>query len=112
MVNFVCPTKAGYEQIQNDKYESEVNTVMVGSLYLPVVFLRAVCITEMAEVVVPTQVFKQLIIVKITVITKFAEGVSSVAGVIRVSMCSVLCQFLAVVPFPLVTEHLVKEGKA
>lgn len=81
-----------------------------GSFYLPVVFLRAICITEVAEIVVPAQVFKQLIIVKISVITKFAEGVSSVAGVIRVSVRSVLCQFLAVIPFSLVTEDLVKEG--
>lgn len=65
----------------------------------------------MAEIVVPAQVFKQLIIVKISVVAKFAEGVSSVAGVIRVAVCSVLCQFLAVIPFPLVTEDLVKEGK-
>lgn len=79
---------------------------------MPVVFLRAICITEVAEVVVSAQVFKQLIIVKIPVITKFAKWMSSVAGVIRVSMCSVLCQFLAVIPFPLVTKDLAKETKA
>lgn len=86
-------------------------TQSLGSVHLPVVFLRAICITEVAEVVVPAQVFKQLVIVKIPVIAEFAEGVSSVAGVIRVSVCSVLCQFLTVIPFPLVTEDLVKEGK-
>lgn len=78
---------------------------------MPVVFLRAICITEVAEVMVPAQVFKQLIIVKVPVITKFAKGVPSVAGVIRVSVGSVLCQFLAVIPFSLMTEDLVKEGK-
>lgn len=104
--------KTGYEQIQNDKLESEVNhTVSARSFHLPVVFLRAICITEVAEVVVPAQVFKQLIVVEIPVITKFAEGVSSVAGVIRVSVCSMLCQLLAVIPFPLMTEDLVKEEK-
>lgn len=65
----------------------------------------------MAEVVVPAQVFKQLVVVKIPVIAKFAEGVSSVAGVIWVSVCSVLCQFLAVIPLSLVTEDLVEEGR-
>lgn len=65
----------------------------------------------MAEVVVPAQVFQQLVIVKVPVIAKFAEGVSSVAGVIWVSVCSVLCQFLAVIPLSLVTEDLVDEGR-
>lgn len=85
------------------------HTVTAGSLHLPVVFLRAICITEVAEVVVPAQVLKQLVVVKVPIITKFAEGVSSVAGVIGVSVGSVLRQLLAVVPFPLVTEDLVKE---
>lgn len=40
----------------------------------------------MAEVVVPAQVFKQLIIIKVTVIAELAERVSSVAGVVWVSM--------------------------
>lgn len=88
------------------------NTVTAGCLDLPVVFLRAICVAEMAEVVVPAQVFQQLVVVKVPVVAKFAEGVSSVAGVIRVSVRSVLCQFLAVVPFPLVTEDLVKEENA
>lgn len=82
-----------------------------GLFHLPVVFLRAIRIAEVAEVVIPAQVLKQLIIVKIAVVAKFAEGVSSVAGVIGVPVCPVLCQFLAVVPFSLVTEDLVKEGK-
>lgn len=77
----------------------------------PVVLLGTVSITEMAEVVVPSQVFKQLIIVKVTVIAEFAERVSSVTGVVRVSMCSVTCQFLTGVPLPLVGEDLVGEVK-
>lgn len=84
---------------------------MLVLFYLPVVFLRAICIAEVAEVVVPAQVFKQLVIVKIAVVAKFAEGVSSVAGVIWVPVCPVLCQFFAVIPFSLVTEDLVNEGQ-
>lgn len=83
----------------------------VEQLYKPVVFLRTICITEMAEVVVPTQVFQQLIIIKVTVITELAEGVSSVTGVIWVSMCSVTCQFLTGVPFTLIGEDLEEEVK-
>lgn len=79
--------------------------------YPPVVFLGTVCITEMAEVVVPAQVLKQLIIIKVTVIAELAERVPSVAGVIWVSVCSVTCQFLTVVPLPLVGEDLVGEVK-
>lgn len=73
----------------------------------PVVLLGTVSIAKMAEVVVPSQVFKQLIIVKITVVAELAERVSSVTGVIRVSMCSVTCQFLTVVPLALMGEDLV-----
>lgn len=83
--------------------------VCVKLLYTPVIFLGTVCITEMAEVVVPAQVFQQLIIIKVTVIAEFAERVSSVAGVIRVSVCSVTCQFLTGVPLALVGEDLVGE---
>lgn len=60
----------------------------------------------MAEVVVPAQVFQQLIIIKVAVVAELAERVSSVTGVIWVSMCSVTCQFLSVVPLPLVGEDL------
>lgn len=65
----------------------------------------------MAEVVVPAQVLQQLIVVKVTVIAELAERVSSVAGVVRISVRSVTCQFLAVVPFTLMGEDLVGEGK-
>lgn len=61
----------------------------------------------MAEVVVPAQVFKQLVIIEVTVIAELAERVSSVTGVVRVSMRSVTCQFLTVVPFTLMGEDLV-----
>lgn len=84
-------------------------SVSVKWLYAPVVFLGTVCITEMAEVVVPAQVFKQLVIIKVTVIAELAERVSSVTGVVRVSMCSVTCQFLTVVPLTLMREDLVGE---
>lgn len=79
--------------------------------HTPVVFLGTVCITEMAEVVVPAQVFKQLIVIKVTVIAELAERVSPVARVVRVSMCSVACEFLSVVPLALVGEDLVGEVK-
>lgn len=60
----------------------------------------------MAEIVVPAQVFKQLIIIKIPVITELAEWVSSVAGVVWVSVCSVTCQLLTVVPLPFMSKDL------
>lgn len=80
-------------------------------LYVPVIFLGTVCITEMAEVVVPAQVFQQLIIIKVTVVTELAERVSPVTGVIWVSMYSVTCQFLAGVPLALMGEDLEGEVK-
>lgn len=73
----------------------------------PVVLLRTVSVAEMAEVVVPSQVFKQLVVVKVAVVAELAERVSSVTGVIWVSVCSVTCQFLTSVPLPLVGEDLV-----
>lgn len=81
----------------------------MATVYAPVVFLRTVCIAEVAEVVVPAQVFQQLVIIKVTVVTELAERVSSVAGVVRVSMRSVTSQFLTVVPLPLMGEDLVVE---
>lgn len=72
----------------------------------PVIFLGTVRVTEMAEVVVPAQVFEQLIVIKVTIIAELAERVSSVAGVIWVSMRSVTRQFLTVVPLSLVGEDL------
>ena len=73
----------------------------------PVVLLGTVSVAEMAEVVVPSQVFKQLVVVKVTVVAELAERVSSVTGVIWVSVCSVTCQFFTSVPLPLVGEDLV-----
>lgn len=80
-------------------------------LNTPVVFLRTVSITEMAEVVVPAQVFKQLVVIEVSVITELAERVSSVACVIWVSMRSVACQFLSVVPLALIGKDLVGKVK-
>lgn len=77
--------------------------------HTPVVLLGTVCITEMAEVVVPAQVLKQLIVIKVAVVAELAERVSSVTGVVRVSVCSVACQFLSVVPFTFMGEDLVEE---
>lgn len=62
----------------------------------------------MAEVVVPTQVFEQLIVVQVTVVTELAEWMSSVTRVIWVSVRSVTCQFLTIIPLPLVGEDLVE----
>lgn len=83
-----------------------LSEVLAQVLVIAVVLLGTVCITEMAEVVVPAQVFKQLVIIEVTVITELAERVSSVTGVVRVSMRSVTCQFLTVVPFTLMGEDL------
>ena len=80
-------------------------------LHTPVIFLRTVCIAKVAEVVVPAQVFKQLIIVKVTVVTELAERMSSMTGVVWVSVCSVTSQFLAVVPLTLMGEDLAGEVK-
>lgn len=74
--------------------------------YPLVIFLGTVCVTEMAEVVVLAQVFEQLIVIKVTIIAELAERVSSVAGVIWVSVRSVTRQFLAVVPLSLMGEDL------
>lgn len=62
----------------------------------------------MAEIVIPAQVLQQLIIIEVTVITEFAEWVSSVAGVIRVAMSSVTSELLTIVPFPFVRKDLVR----
>lgn len=74
--------------------------------HTPVVLLRAVCITKVAEVVVPAQVFQQLVIIEVSVIAELTEGVASVTGVIRVSVCSVTCQLLTIIPLPLIGEDL------
>lgn len=79
-------------------------------LYEPVVFLRAVSITEVTEVVVPAEVLQQLIVVKVAVVTELAERVSAVTGVVRVALCAVTCQVLPVVPLAFVTENLKEEG--
>lgn len=60
----------------------------------------------MTEVVVPTQVLQQLVIVEVTIIAELAERMSSVTGVIRVSVRSVACQFLTIVPFSLMRKDL------
>lgn len=60
----------------------------------------------MAEVVVPAQVFEQLVVVKVTVVAELAERVTPVAGVVRVSVGPVPSQFLAVVPLALMGEDL------
>lgn len=65
----------------------------------------------MAEVVVPAQVFKQLIVIEVTIVTELAEWVSSVAGVVWVSMRSVTRQFLTVVPLSLMGEDLMGAEK-
>lgn len=73
----------------------------------PVVFLRSISVAKVAEVVVPTQVFQQLIVVKVTVVTELAERVTPVAGVVRVSVGPVPSQFLAVIPLALMREDLI-----
>lgn len=65
--------------------------VLAQILIITVVLLGTVCVTEVAEVVIPAQVFQQFIIVQVAVITELTERVSSVACIIRVSMCSVAC---------------------
>lgn len=53
--------------------------------------------------------FQQLIVIKVAVIAELAERVSSVTSVIWVSVCSVSCQFLTVVPLTLIGEDLKRE---
>lgn len=65
----------------------------------------------MAEIVVPAQVFQQLIIVKVTVIAELAERVSSVTGVVRVPVSPMASQFFTVVPLALIGENLMEEIK-
>lgn len=60
----------------------------------------------MAEVVVPAQVFEQLVVVKVTVVAELAERMTPVAGVVRVSVGPVPSQLLAVVPLALMGEDL------
>ena len=79
--------------------------------YTPVIFLRTVCITEVAEVVVPAQVFQQLVIIEVSVIAELAEWVSSVTGVVWVSVRSMTGQLLTVVPLPFMGEDLAGEFK-
>jgi len=62
----------------------------------------------MAEEVVPAQVLKQLVVVEVTVVAELAERVSSVTRVIWVSVSSVACQFLTVIPLPLMGEDLMR----
>ncbi|TNN43766.1 hypothetical protein EYF80_046037 [Liparis tanakae] len=66
----------------------------------------------MAEVVVPAQVLQQLVVVEVPVVAELAERVSSVAGVVRISVRSVTGQFLAVVPFTLMGEDLSLQQKS
>lgn len=79
--------------------------------YPPIIFLGTVCVTEMAEVVVPAQVFEQLVVIKVTIVAELAERVSSVAGVIWVSVRSVTRQLLTVVPLSLMGENLMGSSK-
>lgn len=78
--------------------------------HTPVVLLRAICVTEVAKVVIPAQVFQQLIVIKVTVIAELAERVASVTGVIWVSMRSVTCQLLTIIPLPFMGKDL--QGKS
>lgn len=57
---------------------------------------------------VPTQVFEQLVVVKVTVVAELAERVTPVAGVVRVSVGPVPSQLLAVVPLALMGEDLTR----
>ena len=49
---------------------------------------------------------KQFIVIQVTVVTELAKRVSSVAGIIWVSVCSVTCKFLTIVPLALMGEDL------
>lgn len=73
---------------------------------LPVVLLSPLRVTEVAEVVIPAQVFQQLIVVQVALVAELAEGVAPVGGVIRVPMDPVPGQVLPGIPLPLVGEDL------
>lgn len=85
---------------------------VVDSFYKPVIFLGTISVTEMAEVVISAQVFKQLVVVQVTFIAELAERVTPVTGVIRVSMRSVTGQFFPVVPLALRGEDLGGEANS
>lgn len=78
----------------------------IPTICLPVVLLSPLRVTEVAEIVIPAQVFEQLVIVQVPLITEFAEGVAPVGGVIGVPMDPVPGQVLPGIPFPLVGEDL------
>lgn len=73
---------------------------------VPIVFLRSVCITEMAKVVISPQVLKQFIVIQISVIAEFTKRMPAMRRVVRVALRPVSSQFFAVVPLPLVGEYL------
>lgn len=76
---------------------------------LPVVLLSPLRVTEVAEVVVPAQVFEQLVVVQVALVAELAEGVAPVGGVIRVPVDPVPGQVLPGIPFPLVGEDLQRQ---
>lgn len=75
-------------------------------VYLPVVLLGSICITEMTEVVVSTQVFQELVVIQVPFVTEFAKGMSSVGCVVRVSLRSMSNQVFTVVPLFLIRKYL------
>lgn len=60
----------------------------------------------MAEVVIPAQVFQQLVVVQVALVAELAEGVAPVGGVIGVPVDPVPGQVLPGIPFPLIGEDL------
>lgn len=72
----------------------------------PVVVLGPIRVTEVAEVVVSTQMLEQLVIVQIAFITELAEWVPTMRRVIWVPLHAVPCQVLARVPLALICEDL------
>lgn len=76
----------------------------------PIIFLRAVSVAEVAEVVVLSQVFEQLVVVEVAVVAEFTQRVSPVTGVIWVAVSSMACEFFTVVPLPLMGKDLGEES--
>ena len=64
--------------------------------------LHTVCVTKVAEVMLLSEMFEQLLIIKEARVTELTERVTLHGGVVRVPLPSVLHQLLPSVELPLV----------